>query len=98
MAVGITTISMTSKEDRPMKQYELLYGYVHCRGKTSYRAGYAATEEEAQKWVEEQKSTSLRPRKAPAVDPIRTCPAGTCPLKRQKPWFSYRPIDATSAL
>jgi hypothetical protein len=69
------------------EQYELIYGFVHCRGKTSYSAGYANTRAEAEAWLKKNREAESRTVKAPPEDPIRYCKAALCPFKRQKPWF-----------
>ncbi len=71
-------------------RYELLYGYLHCTGRTEYRAGFAATEEEARAWAERQQAPGVRRMKPPPEDPILRCRAAYCPLKRQRPWFGWR--------
>lgn len=77
------TLGMTEK-------FELLYGYIHCRGKTTYSAGYVESEEEARLWVKRHLEGGCRRLKVPPGDPIRSCKADYCPFKGQKPWFSYR--------
>ena len=78
-------------------KFELVFGYIHCRGETSYHAGYADTEEEAAAWVKSmQEGSAPRPR-VPDEEPIRTCEACLCPMKSQKPWFSYRPVPPEEA-
>lgn len=69
------------------ERYELIYGFVHCRGKTTYHAGYADTRAEAEAWLKKNREAPSRTVKVPPEDPIRYCPAAICPLKRQKPWF-----------
>ena len=70
------------------EQFELLYGFIHCRGKTTYCAGYVDTEDEAEAWVRnQQEGTSLKV-KIPPEDPLCYCRAALCPLQRQKPWFA----------
>jgi hypothetical protein len=71
-------------------KFELLYGYVHCRGKTSYSAGFVETEEEAREWVKQHQEGRARRIKVPPGDPLRSCKADFCPFKGQKPWFSFR--------
>ena len=70
--------------------YELIYGFVHCRGKTMYSAGYADSQAEAEAWVCKNREAPLKYIKAPPDDPIRYCKAVWCPFKRQKPWFDFR--------
>jgi hypothetical protein len=71
-------------------RYELIFGYIHCRGVTTYSAGFVETEEEAAEWVRSmQEGRSPRPR-VPDDEPIRSCQASYCPMKIQQPWFSYR--------
>ena len=71
-------------------RYELLYGFVHCRGKTTYIAGYANTRAEAEAWLQKNRGASSRTVKAPPEDPVRYCKAAWCPFKRQRPWFDIR--------
>jgi len=71
-------------------QYELIYGFVHCRGRTTYHAGFAKTLSEAEAWRKLNREDSLRTVKVPPEDPIRYCKADFCPLKRQKLWFDIR--------
>jgi hypothetical protein len=71
--------------------YELLYGYCHCFGKTSYRHGWAASEKEARCWVDRARASRKRPVPA-GSDPVWTCPVAGCPGHGQVPWFDYRPI------
>jgi hypothetical protein len=70
-------------------RFELLYGYVHCRGKTTYSAGTVESEEEARGWVKRQQEGRGQRLKVPPEDPLRWCKAAYCPFKGQKPWFSY---------
>lgn len=72
------------------KRYELIYGYLHCIGRTTYSAGFVATEEEARAWVERQQAPGARRMKPPPEDPIRRCGVSYCPLKVQRPWFAWR--------
>lgn len=73
------------------KQFELIFGFVHCRGKTTYHAGYVDTQEEAEAWVRNHMEGKSHPVKVPPGDPIRYCKAALCPFKRQKPWFDFIP-------
>ncbi len=70
-------------------QFELIYGYIHCRGRTSYTAGYVDTTEEAEAWVRQHENGTVPAVKIPPGDPVRSCLAAYCPFKRQKPWFSF---------
>jgi hypothetical protein len=72
------------------EQFELIYGTIHCRGKTTYSLGVVDTEEEARLWVKNNQEGKCRPLKIPPDDPVRTCKAAYCPFKGQKPWVSYR--------
>ena len=78
--------------------YELLYGYCHCFGRTTYQHGIADSEAEARRWVETGRKAERRP-VPPGSDPVWTCPVTGCPGHVQRPWFSYRPApdgeDAT---
>jgi hypothetical protein len=73
------------------EQFELLYGFIHCRGKTTYHAGYVDTKEEAAAWVKDQQEGTSPPVKIPPEDPLCYCRAAFCPLRRQKPWFATTP-------
>jgi len=72
------------------ERYELIYGFVHCRGKTAYSAGYADSQAAAEAWVKKNREAPFHKIKAPPEDPIRYCQAAWCPFKRQKPWFDFR--------
>jgi hypothetical protein len=72
------------------KRYELIYGYLHCTGRTMYRAGFVETEAEAREWVERQQEKRAGRMKPPPEDPIRNCGVSYCPLKTQQPWFAWR--------
>jgi len=76
-----------------MDRYELHYGYVHCRGKTTYCAGYTETEAEALSWVKRHQEGKCRPPVIPLEDPVRYCLAAYCPFKRQKAWYAYRELE-----
>jgi len=69
-------------------RFELLYGFVHCRGRTSYSAGYAESQEEAERWVRSHRDGLGSTPEIPPDDPVRCCKADLCPLRRQKPWYS----------
>ncbi len=69
------------------EQFELIYGFVHCRGRTTYSAGCVDTQEEAEAWIRNHQNGTAPKIKIPPGDPIRYCPATSCPLKKQKPWF-----------
>ncbi|MBL0713956.1 MAG: hypothetical protein JJV98_09650 [Desulfosarcina sp.] len=71
--------------------FELIWGYGHCFGKTTYHEGRALTEAKARQWVEVRRQAADRPR-VPREDPVRTCPVAACPGHRQRPWFGYRPV------
>ena len=75
------------------ERYELIYGFVHCRGRTVYSAGFADSRAEAEAWLEKNREASFQTVKAPPEDPIRYCKAVWCPFKRQKPWFDVRMVD-----
>jgi hypothetical protein len=77
------------------ERYELIYGFVHCRGRTTYPAGYVDTRAEAEAWLEKNRAAPLHTVKAPPEDPIRYCKAVWCPFKRQKPWFDFRILSDT---
>lgn len=73
------------------ESYELLFGFVHCRGRTTYSAGCVHSKEEAEAWVKSRREGLLPKITIPADDPIRYCRAAGCPFKKQKPWFDMRP-------
>ena len=72
------------------ESYELLYGFVHCRGRTTYSAGRVNSKKEAEAWVKNHREGLLPNIKIPADDPIRHCRAAWCPFKKQRPWFDMR--------
>lgn len=72
-------------------KFELIFGFIHCRGKTTYHAGFADTREEAEAWVRDHREGKLPKIKIPPEDPIRYCQAALCPFKKQKPWFDFIP-------
>ncbi len=69
------------------ERYELIYGFVHCRGRTTYCAGYMDSEEEARAWVRDHREGLSPKMKIPTEDPVHYCRAVWCPFKKQKPWF-----------
>jgi hypothetical protein len=73
------------------EQFELLFGFVHCRGKTTYSAGFVNTQVEAESWVRNHQEEVSPKIKIPTDDPICYCQAALCPFKRQKPWFAFIP-------
>ena len=72
--------------------YELIYGFVHCRGRTTYSAGYVNTLTEAEAWLKKNQEVTSRTVRVPPEDPVRYCKAAWCPFKRQKPWFDIREL------
>jgi hypothetical protein len=74
---------------------ELLYGFVHCVGRTHYHAGFADSEAAAKRWVRKRISGTPERLAVPDADPVRWCPVRHCHMKRQKPWFGYRSLDGT---
>lgn len=70
-------------------QFELRYGFIHCRGKTTYCAGFVETKAEAEAWVRDHREGAAKKVKIPPVDPIRYCKVALCPFKKQKPWFDF---------
>ncbi len=78
------------------ERYELIYGFVHCRGRTTYSAGFVNSRTEAEAWLLKNREAPFQYIKAPPEDPIRFCKAALCPLKRQKPWFDVRVIRESS--
>jgi hypothetical protein len=79
------------------EKFELIYGYIHCRGKTTYSAGFVDTEKEAHSWLLLHEQGKCPPPKVPPNDPLRYCEAAFCPFKRQKPWFDIVKIHHQSA-
>jgi hypothetical protein len=73
-------------------RYELIYGFKHCTGETVYSAGFAGTQEEAADWVRSRGAETIPSVALPENDPVCTCEASFCPLKTQRPWFSFREI------
>ena len=73
-------------------EYELIYGYMHCIGKTFYHAGFVDSEEAAARWVRQSASEDFVRARVPDKDPIRWCPVRRCHMKFQTPWFSYRRV------
>jgi hypothetical protein len=85
-----------SQEGQLVLTYELVYGYVHCIGKTTYHAGFCDSVREAEKWVRQARAGKLGRVRVPDNDPIRWCPVLHCHMKAQKPWFGYRPADKSA--
>lgn len=56
-----------------VESYELIYGFVHCRGRTEYSAGEVDSKEEAEAWVKNHREGLLPKIKIPPEDPIRYC-------------------------
>ena len=86
-----------AKMEKSMQAYELLYGYMHCIGRTVYSAGRVSSCREAQDWVEAHKSGQDAAPRVPDQDPVRWCPVRHCHMKRQPPWFDFRPVSAETA-
>jgi translation initiation factor IF-3 len=74
------------------KKFELLYSYKHCRSETVYSSGFVNSEEDAIEWAREKNSDTLVPVSPPEKDPICSCEVSYCPMKFQRPWFSYRAV------
>jgi hypothetical protein len=72
---------------------ELLYGFVHCVGRTLYHTGFADSDAAAERWVRKQIDGTPEHLVVPEADPVRWCPVRHCHMKRQKPWFGYRSAD-----
>jgi hypothetical protein len=70
------------------KTFELIYGYVHCSHETLFSAGFVDTEEEAAAWV--RAMTAGEALSVPENDPACDCAVSFCPLKFQRPVYSYR--------
>jgi len=75
--------------------YELVYGYLHCVGRTQYHGGYAEDEAAADRWARQNAGEKPDPERVPDEDPVRWCPVRHCHMKRQRPWFGYRAADGT---
>jgi hypothetical protein len=77
------------------EKFELLYGFIHCRGRTTYSAGCVDTKEEADAWIRNHREGISPEMKTPPEDPMCYCKAAWCPFKKQKPWFDlvHRRID-----
>ena len=71
--------------------YELVYGYMHCIGRTVYTAGFAESRQAAEEWVHRHRKSNGSPLAAPKEDPVRWCPVRHCHMKRQQPWVDCRP-------
>jgi hypothetical protein len=73
------------------EKYELIYGYMHCKNETVISAGFANSEEEAAAWVSamNENQNGFIPEKDPACE----CEVSFCPMKFQRPWFSYRKVQ-----
>lgn len=78
--------------------YELIYGFVHCVGRTYYHAGYADSQDEASRWVAQHTGDTRLKIGVPETDPARWCPVRHCHMKRQKPWFGYRLENGAAAI
>jgi hypothetical protein len=76
--------------------YELIFGFVHCIGRTEYHAGFADTEEAATEWVRLAQQGKGGRIVIPEADPVRWCPVRHCHMKRQKPWFRYQKTNQTA--
>jgi hypothetical protein len=76
-----------------MKQFELITQYQHCFGKTQYSSGIVKSELEAQEWVQQKEENSDGPLTQIEKDPVCTCTASFCPLKFQRPTYTYRIIE-----
>ncbi|HNW27162.1 MAG TPA: hypothetical protein PKN50_01690 [Spirochaetota bacterium] len=73
------------------ERYELIYGYKHCKKDIEYSAGFADSEEEAAEWVR-KKSLAADPAEPLPGDPFCDCEVSFCPMKFQRPWYSYRRV------
>ena len=74
---------------------ELVYGYLHCVGRTQYHGGYAEDEATADRWARRNAGRKMGWEQVPDGDPVRWCPVRHCHMKRQRPWFGYRAGDGT---
>lgn len=88
----------SNQKDLPTQLYELIYGYVHCIGKTTYHAGFVEFVDEAEKWVRQNQCESRGHTRVPENDPIRWCPVRHCHMKAQKPWFAWRRVDQSEKI
>ena len=77
----------------PEHRCELVFGYLHCVGRTQYHGGYAVDEESADRWARRKSRENGGRVRVPEADPVRWCPVGHCHMKRQRPWFGYRSAD-----
>ncbi len=75
--------------------YELIYGYRHCRSETVYSAGFVDTEEKAAEWAR-FKNEEQDPVPPPDSDPLCNCDVSFCPMKFQRPRYSYRKASTQS--
>jgi hypothetical protein len=73
------------------EQFELLYGFIHCRGRTIYSAGVVDTRAEAEAWVRNHQEGTSAKIKVPSEDPLCYCQVAWCPFQKQKPWFAFIP-------
>jgi hypothetical protein len=71
-------------------RFELLFSYKHCRSEIVYSAGFVNSEEEAIEWVRVKNDDTNTPIAPPENDPVCNCEVSYCPMKFQRPWFSYR--------
>jgi len=75
------------------ERYELIYGYKHCKKGIEYSAGFVDSEEEAAEWVRRM-SDAAGPAEPLTADPLCDCEVSFCPMKFQRPWYSYRRVPA----
>ena len=80
------------------ERYELIYGFLHCVGRTQYHVGYADSEFAADQWAQTNAYRASEIIKVPETDPVRWCPVRHCHMKRQKPWFGYRSTDGAMTI
>ncbi len=75
------------------ERYELIYGFLHCVGRTQYHAGYAESLDTAERWAKTRAWEASGGLGVPETDPLRGCPVRHCHRQRQQPWFGYRSMD-----
>lgn len=76
-----------------MKQFELIAQYQHCYGRTQHSIGMVESESEAQEWVRQKMGNTDEPLIQIEKDPVCTCTASFCPLKFQRPIYTYRAVE-----
>lgn len=75
------------------RKFELIYGFVHCKGKSVYIDGIVDTEEEAKSWMR-RKRHELEQNPDAFRDASFECKVAVCPMKECIPYFDYRETRA----